>query len=450
MRMPPKPLAASLLLTLVVSACSADPCIKSAATNEVPTHWTTALPIAECTVNYHARQKTQLSSGAYDEASNTTFVAYPSGIADGLSACSPHIRAYDHATQTWGDEHIIAASPVEPDSHNYPQLLIADDGHLHVFHTMHGDHDVIYARSTAPRDASSWQTRPLEGTSKATYGAAFQSASGDMFLMYRNRDNRGSEDDYEPEYLLESSDGMATFTTRKVIDPNPSHPADAGGWGTIYTKAVNYVEGPVEGVQITFGVHKNHNIYLNAHYYAFLRLSDRHLLGPDGTDYGTELTPDEYADCLLFDHGGAQDFYNVRMAAGFDADGQPFVFHNQRVSGEQRLLVRRWDAGTGAWTSTDTGMRTVYPYEASVAADGSVVLYATQSRHQLLRYVFEGEAVTDTRVIAERPAGSDHKLEHLTFIQNARESELMGTFFRGPVSDWDSPSSWGTLFGFRL
>ena len=106
--------------------------------------------LAEKTTNEYSFQKTQFNTGVFDEVSNITFIVYSSGTHWRHSAISPHIRYYNHSLETWSAEKEIAVSPVEPDSHNYPSLIMDKEGFLHVFHTFHNNYEILYAKSNAP------------------------------------------------------------------------------------------------------------------------------------------------------------------------------------------------------------------------------------------------------------------------------------------------------------
>ncbi len=398
-------------------------------------------------VNDYARQKTQLNGGVYDNESQSTFIPFSSGVNGSNSACSPYIKFFNHSTGRWSTAIEILQSPVEPDSHNYPSLLIDDKGYLHIFHTFHANHEIMYAKSKNPRDISKWDVQFLNGTEKATYGAAFQSSSGDFYLLVRIREDSQDGMDYEPEFILKSSDVGQTWTHIKLIDPSPL----VDHWGTIYTKGVHYEPNP-EGLHITFGVHQYHNQFLNQHFYTFFNFSDNHLYGVDGKDNGPSLEMTELTgNLVLFDLGGSTLFYNVRMAIDLDEAGNPHIFWAQKKSnGGIYLRWAKWNEN--GWKITDVeDMDWVSPFGLTYCGEGVFQIYAKKWGTWTYQYVFDtiSNTMTNSSLILHTDNNQDRGFSQIMFIENAHP-EILGFFIEGDGSSWRSPKPNGKLitFGF--
>jgi len=408
------------------------------------------------TVFYPARQKTQLHTGVYDAKSQRTYVVYPAGKKDGLSACSPYIIYYDHKEGFWSIPVEITASPVKPDAHNYPQLLIDSKGHLHVLQAFHGNHDILHAVSKHPEDITSWKVSYIKETKGATYGAAYKAKDGTFYFLSRIREKATpSHENYEPEYYLKSTDDGKTWQKQRLIDPRPH----ADGWGTIYTKGILYSKEP-EGLHITFGVHQKHNIYLQKHYYIFFKFSDGQVYNAKGEALGSDVDRKEYeASCLLFAHTHRQDFYNVRVALAQTPDKQPVILYNRKADrdgktsqgtpikeGEQRLIKASWDGQK--WLHQDLGYTSVYPFGAQAISKDKIRLFATKSRKTFNEYILEGDKLTQGKQLA-KVQKEDHVLTHIMWLTHSAPS-LSGMYYEAPRASWHKPPANGSLFGFAL
>ncbi|MCF6228915.1 MAG: BNR repeat-containing protein, partial [Planctomycetes bacterium] len=328
---------------------------------------------------------------------------------------------------------------VRPDSHNYPQLMMDSKGYLHLLHSFHGDHVVRYAKSNKPRSIEEWTVSDINDTKSATYGAAFRAKNDDMYYYFRHRDNKKGERDYEPEYYLKSTDRGKSWKKHILIYPVTDHPKENDGWGTVYTKSMHYVTKPVEGIQIVFGIHKNHNIYLDEHYYVFHSFKDDNMYSADGKNRGRSLNRAEIRKhCLLFKHGKAVDFYNVRTAIDMTEDGTPYLFHNYR----DKLLMRFWNGKS--WDTINTGMTRYSPFELELDKTGrEATLYAIESRRKVRKMVFRDKLLVSNTVLYEMKE-SKQRLDHLTFFKDAKP-ELKGFFFQGVKSEWRKPTPTGNL-----
>jgi len=432
-RKPPSALSgrfALLLVSLIFAGCDEAPTV-------VPDE-----SFVSGAVNYPARQRTQLFSGWYDEATQRTFVVYAGGLEGGASACAPQIVSFDHDTEAWSEPREVAPSPVDPDSHHYPQVLMDSRGRVHVFQSFHNNHPIQHAVSED--GGQTFTVSDLEGTSGATYGAAFRSIAGDFYVFFRHRDDNG-EADYEPEYFIRSSDEGQTWTRHRAIDPVPDHPAGNDGWGTVYVKSTAYQATPVEGLHVVFGIHYDHNQRLDAHYYAFFRFSDDAFVSVAGDDLGPEIDRSELPMVALFDHGGPVDFYNVNTAVGADDAGAPAVFFNFRRSDGETLRGLTWTGDR--WQERDPGFEQVSPFEVEVGAvAGDAVIYAIERRRTVHRYRFAAFELVEDETLYQIP-DNDYRLAHLTFIRHGRP-ELRGFFFHGRQSPWQDPTPTGSLIAF--
>lgn len=400
---------------------------------------------ANYTVNGYARQKTQINSGIYCEVAQKTFIVYSSGKNGAYSACAPYIISYDHVQNTWSSEVKIIDSPVEPDAHNYPQIIVDNDGFLHVFHSFHNNHPVAHAISTSPYDISNWTITYLPNSTMVTYGAAFKAINGDIYYMARNRLN--FTPDYEPEYYWKSTDNGKTFNISMLINPYPYDDE----WGTIYTKAVKYSNAP-EGLLITFGVHRYHNHYFDDHYYVLFDFNSNELFSASGVNLGTSMNRSVFEEhCRIFEYGYDVPFFNTRMVVNLDQDGHPVVFYNYMIEEGKNILTRaKWDNVSQNWIITDyNDLQEIYPQELKVNGTNGLELYAISGKKELCILYFSESNYTgkSSIVLLEKP--QDMSFANLNFIDNAHP-DIEGTFIGRKYSVWSKPRRWGQYCTFGV
>lgn len=399
---------------------------------------------ANSTLNGYARQKTQLYSGVYSDVVDKTFIVYSAGKTGAYSECAPYIIAYDHSKAQWDPAVKLLASPVPPDAHYYPQLVIDQEGYLHVFHSFHANHAVMHAISQFPYSISAWNISYLNNSSRSTYGAAYTSQSGDIYFL--SRDRLEYTPDYEPEVYWKSTDNGLTFQKSMLINPFPYNDS----WGTIYTKSVKYCPDP-EGLLITFGLHKEHNAYFDDHYYVFFDFDTNHLYSAAGVDLGTSVNRSEFeASCRIFAYGYDVPFFNTRMATIL-YHGQPLTYYNYETSNGTDLLVQaQWNPATTDWNLTFLPSLTdITPYEIRINATGGIELYALWHACEIKILFFDDSGYCGEKQIVWRDNPDNMGFGTLNFIKNAHP-DMQGTFIISEYSNWREPRYWGQYCTFGI
>jgi hypothetical protein len=236
-------------------------------------------------------------------------------------------------------------------------------------------------------------------------------------------------------------DNGQTWEKTKRIDPYPND----DGWGTVYTKSVHYEPNP-EGLHIVFAIHKNHNDFLDAHYYLFFSFADDQFRTVDGRTLGPVVDRQAYtANAGLFSYGREMKFFNTRTAVAL-IDGGPAVFYNYKVNSAEWLYARVWNQQQWTEYSFPKLGKSIAPYEARVMADKTVQVYGVQFARYVKRFRFKDFLSTGTDLLYQK-TNDDNYVGHLTFVHRAHP-DLLGTFFDGEYTDWDAPTPTGTLFGF--
>lgn len=172
----------------------------------------------------YARVK-RLSQGIYDPVANITFIVYGGGEItdpdDGqpLTAADPFIVGFDHTNRRWLNPVKLITSGFIGDTHHYGQIIIDQQGYLHVLFSAHIHNEIWHFKSNQPRKIDAgWSQRQIPNTKGSSYGAAFIDKDGEIYYFYRQTffnsalpTNPNQVLFYEPEYYIKSSDRGTTW-----------------------------------------------------------------------------------------------------------------------------------------------------------------------------------------------------------------------------------------------
>jgi hypothetical protein len=237
-----------------------------------------------------------VAGGVYDAVAHQTFISWGGVHEDN------YVQAYDHRTGTW-------SAPVKvgdglDDSHNYPTMVQAPDGHLLVFHNLHNT-QLFVARSPQPHSiAGTWTEKVIAEGDGATYPMPFVTDNGTVFVFIREtvRDlDHTSPVDLRPMKYVRSTDGGLTWSntaqlTGEKYAINPTDRPD--NMNEIYIGQLRHVSagwGQPERVQIVYtlaggGVEGHlHDRYHHNIYYTYFTPGDLHFHAADGRDLGTRI-----------------------------------------------------------------------------------------------------------------------------------------------------------------
>ncbi|WP_170155666.1 BNR-4 repeat-containing protein [Umezawaea tangerina] len=117
-----------------------------------------------------------VAGGLYDPVAKRTFVSWAGRYEDNYA------QSFDHRSGTWSSP--VKYADGDSDSHNYPTLVQAGDGHLLSFR---GRHNVELVLNRSPEAHSSegvWSERVIS-TDAATYPMPFVLADGTIFVFFR-------------------------------------------------------------------------------------------------------------------------------------------------------------------------------------------------------------------------------------------------------------------------
>ena len=128
-----------------------------------------------------------VAGGVYDAVARKTFISWGGQYEDN------YVQAYDHRSGTWSAPVRVAGG--DNDSHNYPTMIQAADGHLLIFRGLHNK-ELWVARSAAPHSIDgTWTDVMIPEGLGATYPMPVRTDDGTIFVFIRE-----TAGDFDPDY----------------------------------------------------------------------------------------------------------------------------------------------------------------------------------------------------------------------------------------------------------
>ncbi|WP_158886663.1 BNR-4 repeat-containing protein [Amycolatopsis anabasis] len=274
-----------------------------------------------------------VAGGVHDPVAGRTFISWSGRHADA------YVQAYDHRRGTWTAPKRLAGG--ESDSHNYPTLVQAADGHLLVFRGMHNSRTVV---SRSPRARSldgEWTHTEVAAGAAASYPMPVKLAGGTLIVFYRETAaelDPGAPTDFRPlKYLVSRDDGR---TWRNSVELTGKRWA-LGSLGRadhldeIYAGQLRY-DSHTGRIQLVYTLagggpdqHK-HDFYHRNVYFASFDPATLRFFSASGRDLGTQVDDAEQerylkvADTPLERPAGTKSPDYI-LQTGAQADGKPFV-----------------------------------------------------------------------------------------------------------------------------
>ena len=231
----------------------------------------------------HAAARTDrrpVAGGVYDAVAHKTFITWAGAHEDNF------IQAYDHDSGTWSAP--VRTGDGDDDSHNYPTLVQAADGHLLVFHSLH---------NTELRVARSPQAHAIVSTRRDLWLGLHQETAHDF-------DKTFAVDTRPMKYVRSLDNGLTWQGSADLTgDRWAIAPLDRpDNMNEIYIGQLRYQPatlGRPERVDIVYtlagGGYEGHlhDRYHRNIYYAYFTPRDLHFHAADGRDLGTAVDNSE-------------------------------------------------------------------------------------------------------------------------------------------------------------
>ncbi len=237
-----------------------------------------------------------VAGGVYDPIARTTFISWGGVLEDN------YVQAYDHHHGTWSAPVRIASG--DNDSHNYPTMVQAKDGHLLVFRGLHNK-ELWVARSPRPHSIDgTWTDTIIPEGLGATYPMPFVTERGAIFVFIR--ETAGDFDktyptDTRPMKYVRSLDHGRTWQSSATLTGRRWAIAPLGrpdNMNEIYIGQLRYEPADrhhAERVSIVYTLAGGgpeghlHDRYHRNMYYTTFSPKDLHFRAADGTDLGVTI-----------------------------------------------------------------------------------------------------------------------------------------------------------------
>ncbi|OAM90069.1 BNR-4 repeat-containing protein [Termitidicoccus mucosus] len=287
-------------------------------------------------------------AGLYDEASNQTYICWN---GPGMSV---YVRAYDHATETWGAAVEIChlTYTAQYDYHDYPVLTLAPDGRLHVYFCQHAN-KLYQLRAPDPHSIAGAWTKTEIGSDLNAYPMPVVAGS-DIWLFYSK--NNDSAWPYRTYRYIKSTDSGATWSAPvTIIDTaklDPQKFDEVYAWGFDYDADSQRI-----GLTWTMAGSTAHNAAHKGLYFAWFNTTNNSLSNAAGASLGASIAYDELASCRVVDatgdpadttKGHHYPFTSPQPALD-GVTSQPLVAYGfyDPVTGSESIRCSRWNGS--AW-----------------------------------------------------------------------------------------------------
>ncbi len=302
---------ASLALALAGLATVAAPAPAfaddDASSNSSAATWSAAeTTVTTTATNVAARSdRRPVAGGVYDARANTTFITWAGQYEDN------YIQAYNHRTKKWSAPVRVADGG--NDSHNYPTIVQANDGHLLVFRGMHNTELRVARSPKAHSIEGTWTDTIIPEGLGATYPMPFKAANGHIYVFIR--ETAGDFDkqyptDFRPMKYVRSTDNGRTWKSSEQLTGDKWNIAPQGrldNMNEVYIGQLRHEpagSGRPERVSMVYTLAGGgpeghlHDRYHKNIYYTYFTPRDQHFHAADGRDLGTKIDDAEQEQYL--------------------------------------------------------------------------------------------------------------------------------------------------------
>jgi BNR repeat-containing family member len=383
-----------------------------------------------------------VTTGFYDEPSNTTFVTWMG------ESSYPYVQAYDHTKGTWSDAKQVGINPSQ-DWHNTPSLTQLKDGRLLVTHPQHYEAAPFkIATSPEPRSMagqlSEWNDHEVKEAPAAAYPKPVRLSNGDIYIFYRETskfvypDKNLYADDRPIQYVWSENNGKSWQSSKSVAgDIAIGSWGDSDNFNEIYLGQIRYDEerNRIHLVWTTSGGGpkgpNNHDSYHKDVFYAYFDPSNRKfycLTEGQSVEMGYAINKNDMRRCVVEDTGPPDNNGYQPQAVDYvqivqwDVNGNPLVgYHISQVDNKGFIHVAKW---TGSeWSKSDVieGAAGYFaqPIELERLTDNSFLLHVLNG--DLTTYISEDGAKTWRVCATVKAPKNSSGFGRLSLIRNYRQ-----------------------------
>lgn len=240
-----------------------------------------------------------VAGGVYDARAHATFITWGGQFEDN------YIQSYDHATGAWSTPVRVGGG--DSDSHNYPTIVQADDGHLLVFRSLHNT-ELRVARSERPHAIDgTWTDTVIPEGLGATYPMPVKTPNSSIYVFIRETahdfDPSWPTDTRPMKYVRSTDDGKTWQSSASLTGDRwaiaPTTRTD--NMNEIYVGQLRYAAGRIQFVYTLAGGGPEGHLHDRYHkniYYVTFSPSDLHFRSAAGHDLGTSIDDAEQEQFL--------------------------------------------------------------------------------------------------------------------------------------------------------
>ncbi|KOV79413.1 hypothetical protein ADL03_36930 [Nocardia sp. NRRL S-836] len=306
-----------------------------------------------------------VAGGVHDQKVGKTFISWAGQYEDS------YVQTYDHRRSTWSAPSRIADG--DADSHNYPTMVQARDGHLLVFRGMHNV-ELRMSRSPQPHSAEGTWEETVISKNAATYPMPFVTRDGTIYVFYR--ETSGDLDpsvptDTRPMLYVVSKDNGRTWKTSTDLTGDRfaiGSTARADNMNEIYIGQLRLEDSGRVRIAYTlagggFEGHKHDRYHRNL-YYTWFDPRTLHFYSASGRDLGTQIDDTDQESFLKIAETPLTLPNNVKSPDYIQQVGttlgRPFVlwFTGDPDNGPLHNYLSTWTGRTWETREVARGLRT--------------------------------------------------------------------------------------------
>ncbi len=390
--------------------------------------------------------KRPIAGGVYDKTVDKTFITW---LGENSNS---YVQAFEHTTGTWTVPKLVGQVTNSKyfegtDSHNYPLLIQADDGHLLLFYAEHSS-ELRLARAIEPHSMDAWTDTAIPEGLTASYPIPLKTKSGDIYVFFRESsffiDKSLVADDRPMQYILSIDNGKSWRTSKSITGETIA----LGSWNRAdnldeiymgqarYQPRMGFAHERIHLVWTLAGggpEGSKHDRYHKDVYYAYFRPSNKHFYCAGGKDKGKSLDAHEMRDCLVEDSGplnkASPQAVSYIQLVHYTDKANPIVIYELNQGDSSRVRSATWIGKNWVYSDLPTegfilDMEKTGPESFSFyAGQGQIFAYSTPDAGQSWQFDYSF-SLPDNKRVLKLNVIDDHKEPAHFLITEATSSSF--------------------------